>query len=152
MPVSTNLLVARVKHYAAPVVLGAAIVGGATLFLNHNGVHAASYNATPLDDNSVSSLVALDNAVEQVAARVTPAVVNIAVTSKTTGDEEADDDGDGQQPRGRRQQGQQALPPGFSQFFGPGSPFGGLQQGPQQPQIEHGIGSGIIISDRKSVV
>jgi serine protease Do len=78
-----------------------------------------------------------------VAARVTPAVVNIAVTSKTTGDSDSDDDGDGQPGR---QRGQQALPPGFSQFFGPGSPFGQFQQGPQQPQIEHGIGSGIIIS------
>ena len=147
MAVSTNSLVVKVKQYGAPIVLGAAIVGGATLFLNHNGVHAASFTATPLDDNSVSSLVALDNAVEQVAARVTPAVVNIAVTSKSAGDDtDSEDDGDAQ-PRSRRQQGQQqALPPGFSQFFGPGSPFGGLQQAPQQPQIEHGIGSGIIIS------
>jgi serine protease Do len=128
------------------VVLGAAIVGGATLFLNHNGVHAASFTATPLDDNSVSSLVALDKAVEQVAARVTPAVVNIAVTSKVTGDAESDDDGGGQ-PQGQRGQGQ-ALPPGFSQFFGPNSPFGQFQfqQQPQQPQIERGIGSGVIIS------
>jgi serine protease Do len=135
-------------RFGASVVLGAAIVGGATLFLNHNGVHAASFTAAPLDDNSVSSLVALDNAVEQVAARVTPAVVNIAVTSKVTGDDsDSDDDGD-VQPQRRRQQGQQALPPGFSQFFGPNSPFGQFQfqQGPQQPQIEHGIGSGIIIS------
>ena len=147
MAASTNSLVVKVKHYGAPIVLGAAIVGGATLFLNHNGVHAASFTATPLDDTSVSSLVALDNAVEQVAARVTPAVVNIAVTSKSTGDDtDSEDDGDAQ-PHSRRQQGQQqALPPGFSQFFGPGSPFGGLQQAPQQPQIEHGIGSGIIIS------
>ena len=147
MAVSTNSLVVKVKQYGAPIVLSAAIVGGATLFLNHNGVHAASFTATPLDDTSVSSLVALDNAVEQVAARVTPAVVNIAVTSKSTGDDtDSEDDGDAQ-PHSRRQQGQQqALPPGFSQFFGPGSPFGGLQQAPQQPQIEHGIGSGIIIS------
>ena len=42
------------------------------------------------------------------------------------------------------QQGQD-LPPGFSQFFGPNGPFG--QQGrPSKPQIEHGIGSGVIIS------
>ena len=38
--------------------------------------------AAPLDDNSVSSLVALDSAVEAVAARVSPAVVNVAVTSR----------------------------------------------------------------------
>ena len=147
MPLSTNVLVANLKgnarRFAAPVVLGAAIVGGATLFLNHNGVHAASFVTSPMDDNSVSSLVALDNAVESVAARVTPAVVNIAVTSKQTAS--ADDDGDGQQQAPQRR-GQQGLPPGFEQFFGPGSPFGQYQQGPQQPQIEHGIGSGVIIS------
>ncbi len=39
-----------------------------------------------MDDSSVSSLVSLDNAVEAVAARVTPAVVNVAVTSKVSGD------------------------------------------------------------------
>ena len=153
MSASTNSLVAKVKHYGAPVVLGAAIVGGATLFLNHNGVHAASFAAAPIDDSSVSSLVALDNAVEQVAARVTPAVVNIAVTSKSTGDADQDSDGDDQQPKPQRQQGRgqmQGLPPELQQFFGQG--FGGqggqfnFQQGPQQPQIEHGIGSGVIIS------
>ncbi len=152
MSLSTNSLVTGLKRntarFGAPIVLGAAIVGGATLFLNHNGVHAASFTATPLDDNSVSSLVALDNAVEQVAARVTPAVVNIAVTSKVGGDSDSDSDGDGGgQPRRQRGQGQ-GMPPGFSQFFGPNSPFGQFQfqQQPQQPQIEHGIGSGIIIS------
>jgi serine protease Do len=153
MSVTTNSLVTKVKlgarKYATPVILGAAIVGGATLFLNHNGVHAASFSASPLDDNSVSSLTALDNAVEAVAARVTPAVVNIAVTSKSGGDADSDDDNDSDdqpQQRRRQQRGQQALPPGFEQFFGPGSPFGGMQMQPQQPQIEHGIGSGVIIS------
>ena len=34
----------------------------------------------------------------------------------------------------------QGLPPGFQQFFGP------MFQQPAQPQIEHGVGSGIIIS------
>ena len=115
MPLSTNVLVVNLKgnarRFAAPVVLGAAIVGGATLFLNHNGVHAASFVTSPMDDNSVSSLVALDNAVESVAARVTPAVVNIAVTSKQTAS--ADDDGDGQQQAPQRR-GQQGLPPGLS--------------------------------------
>ena len=33
------------------------------------------------------------------------------------------------------------LPPGFQQFFGQGG-----RRMPQQPQVEHGIGSGIIIS------
>src|SRR5947209_9513419 len=39
--------------------------------------------AAPLDDNSVSALLSLDQAMETLAARVTPAVVNVTVTSKT---------------------------------------------------------------------
>lgn len=148
MAATTNQLVDSLRRRSVrlggSVALGAALVIGATIHSNRNDVHAASFSASPLDDNSVSSLVALDNAVESVAARVTPAVVNIAVTSKRNGDQ---NDGD-EQPQNDRQQGQsQGLPPGLSQFFGPGGPFG--QQGAQgqtQPQIEHGIGSGVIIS------
>ena len=44
---------------------------------------APAPSAAPLDDNSVSALLALDNAMETLAARVTPAIVNVAVTSKT---------------------------------------------------------------------
>jgi serine protease Do len=158
---STNLLVDKCKLYskrfAAPVGAAALLLYGGCFLANHVGVHAASEpaaatyaGAAPLDNNSVSSLVALDHAVEAVAQRVTPAVVNIAVTSKSTGD---DDDADANQqddsqqsPQGQQGQ-QQQLPPGFAQFFGPGGPFGGqMQQAPQQPQIEHGIGSGVIIS------
>jgi serine protease Do len=90
-------------------------------------------SASPLDDHSVAALTSLDQAMESLAARVTPAVVNIAVTSRATPQETAQD-GDGQ--------GQiQGLPPGFAQFFGQG---GNAQ--PAKPQIEHGIGSGVIIS------
>jgi serine protease Do len=153
---STNLLVDKLKLYtkrfAAPAGAAALLLFGGCFLANHVGVHAASYagaaGAAPLDNSNVSSLVALDHAVEAVAQRVTPAVVNIAVTSKASADD--DDNGDDQQqddsqqsPQGQQQQ----LPPGFAQFFGPGGPFGGqMQQAPQQPQIEHGIGSGIIIS------
>jgi serine protease Do len=154
MPASTNSLVAKltpyVKRLAVPAAFAGAVFLGAALVVNHGNVHAASFTATPLDDNSVSSLVALDNAVESVAARVTPAVVNIAVTSKANGEMQTDSDSDGdddsqQNPHQRRGQGGQipGLPPGFSQFFGPFG-FGGQQQ--QGPQIEHGIGSGVIIS------
>ena len=38
--------------------------------------------ASPLDDNSVSALLSLDKAMETLAARVTPAVVNVAVTAR----------------------------------------------------------------------
>src|SRR3954462_291662 len=40
--------------------------------------------AAALDDNSVSALLALDHAMETLAARVTPAIVNVTVTSKTS--------------------------------------------------------------------
>ncbi|HEY0797266.1 MAG TPA: Do family serine endopeptidase [Acidisarcina sp.] len=139
MRITTNSLIARTKRLAAPAIVGAALIFAATLVINHNPVHAAGTGAAPLEDNSISSLVALDNAVETVAAHVTPAVVNVAVTSRETAArfrEEQQEEGmqggmDGGTPGG--------LPPGFSQFFGPGR----QQQG---PQIEHGIGSGVIIS------
>jgi serine protease Do len=98
-------------HTAQPVVAKAAMAAPST---------------TPLDDNSVSSLLALDQAMETLAARVTPAIVNVAVTSKTKADD----------------QGQAEIPDDMRQFFGPGFNF--RQQ--QAPQIEHGIGSGVIIS------
>ncbi len=144
---STNKLVGRAGRFGIPVGAALAVVLAATFSFHHNGVHAAMISSpSPLDDNSVSSLVALDNAVESVAARVEPAVVNVAVTSRgaehDTGQEQD------QMQQGQGQQGQmQGLPPGFAQFFGqggPSGPGGGMQQ-PQQ-QIEHGIGSGIIIS------
>jgi len=139
MPGTTNKLIGKTARVAVPAGTAAALVLGAAFFIHHNGVHAADGYMAPLDDSSVSSLVDLDHAVETVAARVTPAVVNVAVTSKGSSERNASEDGG---------QGQQNLPPGFSQFFGPGGPFGGFGGGqmPQQPQIEHGIGSGVIIS------
>jgi serine protease Do len=128
---STNQLVAKAKRLAMPAAIAGAFALGAMLFVGHGRVSAAS-GATPMDDDSVSALTALDRAMEAVASKVTPAVVNVAVTSKVSGDEEGAD--------GQLQQ----LPPGFRQFFGPNFHF---QQGPQGPQIEHGIGSGVIISD-----
>jgi serine protease Do len=132
MSVSTNSLVARAKRFAIPLGGVAALLLTLPFVFNHNVAHAAGGAAAPMDDSSVSSLVALDKAVEAVTARVTPAVVNVAVTSRATGgDDEQNESGIPQN----------ALPPGFQQFF-----FG--PQGPmkQQPQIEHGIGSGIIVS------
>ena len=134
MSVKTNYLVDKVRKSLAPASVAATVALGVVLFVNHNAVHASSTATSPLDDHSVAALTSLDNAMESVAARVTPAVVNIAVTSKGN-DEEAD--GEQQQQQG----GMQGLPPGFAQFFGQG----GMQQ-PQQPQIQHGIGSGVIIS------
>ena len=92
--------------------------------------------APPLDADSVSALLALDHAMENLAAHVTPAVVNVTVTSK------AKPDMAGQQ-----------MPQDMQRFFGQSDPFGGgfgqffgphMRQ--QQPEIEHGLGSGVVIS------
>jgi serine protease Do len=127
MNVSTNQLVAIAKKLAAPAAVAGAFLLGAAIFAGHGSVHAAS----PMDDNSVSALTALDQAMEAVTSKVTPAVVNVAVTAKTSGDGSITVNGEPMQN----------LPRGLQQFFGP------MFQGqPQQPQIEHGVGSGIIIS------
>jgi serine protease Do len=133
MSAVTNKLVAITRKYLIPSGSLAALVIAGGLFLQQNKVHAA-IAAGALDDQSVSSLVSLDQAVEAVASRVTPAVVNVAVTSRGS-------DEDNQQSQSQSQS-QMQLPPGFAQFFGQG----GQMQRQQQPQIEHGIGSGIIIS------
>ena len=136
----TNKLVTRSVKFIAPAALATVVALGAVTVVNHTGVHAAALTAAPLDDNSVAALTSLDQAMESLAARVTPAVVNIAVTAKAT-DEDTEQQGGGG-PGG--QGGMQGLPPGFEQFFGGGG--GGRQGRPQQPQMEHGIGSGVIIS------
>jgi serine protease Do len=94
--------------------------------------------AAALDDNSVGALLTLDQAMETLAARVTPAVVNVTVVSKA-----------------HEQQSSMEGTPDMQQFFGPDGPFGGqgnqfgrhfnFQQQPQN-RIEHGLGSGVIIS------
>jgi serine protease Do len=134
MPESTNQLVAKAKKVAAPAAVVGAFLLGAAMFVGRGGVHAAPMAALPMDDNSVSALTSLDHAMEAVAARVTPAVVNVAVTSKGSGEFPT---ADGQ---GQSQGMPQNPPPGLQQFFGP------MFQQPSQPQIEHGVGSGIIIS------
>ncbi len=149
MSVSTNSLVARAKRFAVPAGAAAAVLLGAGLLIGHTA-HAASNGAllsggamlsggAPMDDNSVSSLVALDNAVEAVAARVTPAVVNVSVTARVS-QQDAEGDDEGQSSEGQIPQG--AIPPEFRKFFGPM----GHGQNQQGPQTEHGIGSGIIVS------
>ena len=101
MAVTTNSLVARAKKFGAPAGAAAAVLLGGGLLIGHQ-VHAASSAAmltggAPMDDSSVSSLVALDNAVEAVAARVTPAVVNVSVTARVSAHEaeEGDDQDSG---------------------------------------------------------
>jgi len=88
--------------------------------------------APALDDNSVSALSALDHAMETLAAHVTPAVVNVTVTSRAKQ----------QQISGMDQDEMQR----FFQFFGPQGPQGPRGQMRPTPRYEHGLGSGIIIS------
>jgi serine protease Do len=137
MPTTTNSLVATVKRLAVPAGIVATTLFSLAFFFDYSRAHAAA--AGPLDESSVSSLVALDNAVEAVASRVTPAVVNVAVTSRVSDDDQNPEDGGhnfgGVNP--------QDLPPGFRQFFF--GPSGGQQMKPQ-PQFEHGVGSGVILT------
>src|SRR5882672_1815531 len=86
--------------------------------------------AAALDSSSVSALLSLDQAMEALASRVTPAIVNVTVTSKTNLKMNADEDGS----------------PDMQQFGPFGNPFGGQFGMRPQPRVEHGLGSGVIIS------
>src|SRR5579864_1234422 len=100
-------------------------------------VPAPAPAAPALDVNSVSALTALDKAMETLAARVTPAVVNVTVVSKTKADSASNPTQDEMQ----QFFGQNGQNSPFGQFFGPH-----MQMQPRGPQIEHGLGSGVIIS------
>jgi len=120
------------RRFAAALIAMVAVGSVATLdFTKSARASVAAPAAAPLDDNSVAALLTLDHAMETLAARVTPAVVNVTVTSKPSEKQTAEE---GQ--------------PDMQQFFGPGGPFGrqfGQQTQPQN-RIEHGLGSGVIIS------
>jgi serine protease Do len=128
------------RPLAAALALAVALSVGSYEFFKPAAANAAAIAPAPaapaLDENSVSALTAFDRAMETLAAHVTPAVVNVTVTARGKAQQISDDD---QNP--------------IQRFFGPDSPFG--QQFGQQfslpqmrpgPQIEHGLGSGIIIS------
>ena len=129
------------RRLAMPT-LGLALVGS---FVSYECVKPgaakaanAAPAAAPLDVDSVSSLLALDKAMETLAARVTPAVVNVTVTSRTKAE------ANGKQ-----------IPEDMQQFFGQGGPFGqffGPHMQQRQPQIEHGMGSGVVISPEGYIV
>ena len=74
----------------------------------------------PLSNNDVSVLSSYNQAMEALAAHVKPAVVEIVVTARSSGNE----------PNSPMEQ-------FFGQFFG---------QMPRAPRIERGLGSGVIIS------
>jgi serine protease Do len=129
------------RPLAAALALAVALSVGSYEFLKPAAANAAAVApalaAPGLDESSVSALTALDRAMETLAAHVTPAVVNVTVTSRGKVQQVSEDDD--QNP--------------IQRFFGPDSPFG--QQFGQQfnfphmrpgPQIENLLGSGIIIS------
>ena len=149
MSQATNKLVQQARRAAVPASISAAVALSAVLVFNSNGVHASSAAAMPIDDHSVTALTNLDQAMEAVTSRVTPAIVNVAVTSRG-GEHENDQDGNSAMPEGGQQQqgGLEDLPPQLRQFFGGGGGqgFGGQRQQQQPQQLEHGVGSGVIIS------
>jgi serine protease Do len=130
------------RHVAVALIAVVAVGTIATFnFAKSATAAVAAPAAAALDDNSVGALLTLDRAMETLAARVTPAVVNVTVASKANA-QQGDAGAEGM--------------PDMQQFFGPGNPFGrqfGQQFGrqfsfPSQPQnrMEHGLGSGVIIS------
>jgi len=127
------------RHLAVALIAVVAVGSIATFnFAKSATAAVAAPAAAALDDNSVGALLTLDRAMETLAARVTPAVVNVTVASKAN----AQEGGAGMEG-----------PPDMQQFFGPGNPFGRQFGGrqfsfPSQPQnrMEHGLGSGVIIS------
>src|SRR6202142_1328580 len=142
-PTGAELKKAVSSRFAVAVLAIAAFASLATLTFTKSATAAASVGppapaAAALDDNSVGALLSLDRAMETLAARVTPAVVNVTVVSK-----------------GRASASEEGGMPDMQQFFGPDGPFG--QQGQQfgrqfrfqqrpENRIERGLGSGVIIS------
>src|ERR1700704_6205600 len=126
------------RHLAVALIAVVAVGSVATFNFTKSATAAvAAPAAAALDDNSVGALLTLDRAMETLAARVTPAVVNVTVASKANA-QQGDAGAEGM--------------PDMQQFFGPNSgpnnPFGRQFRMPSQPQnrMEHGLGSGVIIS------
>ncbi|MGA9567273.1 MAG: Do family serine endopeptidase [Candidatus Korobacteraceae bacterium] len=133
----SNTQIPTAKRRIGAVVLATALVAGlgAYHFVQPTGARAALSSSTgPIDESKVSTLLALDQDMETVAARVTPAIVNVAVTAKVN-----------QKAMMQQQAMPEGMPDDMQQFFE--RQFGGRgQMQPQQPQFQHGIGSGVIIS------
>jgi serine protease Do len=125
-------------------VLAAGVLVGTGIWEFARPASAAMATPAPAPPEESNALLELDQAMEALAARITPAVVNVTVTSKSSPEafveNDGDNDGGGQQDQQQQQQ--------MQQFFGPNSPFGHMFQFnmPQGPQIEKGLGSGVIIS------
>ena len=73
-----------IRRSAVAIVAAATVVSiGSYEFAKPANAAVAAPAAAPLDDHSAAALLSLDQAMEALAARVTPAVVNVTVTSKT---------------------------------------------------------------------
>ncbi len=153
-PAKPFLLFRAGKTLLAITILAIGVYAGGYQILKPSTASAAvvagiTPAAAPLDDNSVNAITALDQAMEKLAAHVTPAVVNVTVTSRTRGrqlpnghpqipgmpNQDPDENQGGNDQRGNDDGNN------IQRFFF--GPFGQQRQG---PQIEHGLGSGIIIS------
>src|SRR5258708_6830584 len=99
-----------VTRRVAVALIAVAVVGSVATFNFAKSATAAvaAPAAAALDDNSVGALLTLDRAMETLAARVTPAVVNVTVASKSNA-----------QQGGAGAEGM----PDMQQIFGPGKPF-----------------------------
>jgi serine protease Do len=121
------------KVMAAVLMLALTALFGSYELMKPAAASAASVAIAPaaaaLDDNSVSAITALDHAMETLAAHVTPAVVNVTVASRAKQQQLSGQDQDELQ-----------------RFFGPFGINPQMQGRQQTPRIEHGLGSGIIIS------
>jgi serine protease Do len=134
----------KLGHHLIVPIMAIAMVGS---FVAYDFVKAIPAKAamaeptqSPLDNNSVGALLSLDQAMETLAARVTPAIVNVTVTSRAKANV-AGGDADDMQQFFDRQFGKE-----FGQQFGPFGHSFGQQMQPRQPRVEHGLGSGVIIS------
>ena len=127
------------QRIVIPVVAATALLGTAAWELARpvtaDAAAAAMPAPAPPPPAESDTLLALDQSMEALAARVTPAVVNITVTSKMGPAQIGDAIGGQGQPQ-------------IQQFFGPGSPFPPFFSQPMQqgPEIEKVLGSGVIIS------
>ncbi len=129
------------KRRIAASALALALAGSLTAYEVMKPATATAATSTPaaasspIDASQVDALLSLDKAMETVAARVTPSIVNVAVTAKLPA-QQAMSEGQDQSDDNNQLQ----------QFFGQMGPMFGGRMHPQQPQIEHGIGTGVIIS------
>ena len=133
----------KLKQLAVPVITAGALVGmGVWEFARPASAAMAPPPPASVQDNN--TLLELDRAMENLAGRITPAVVNVNVTSKMTQHQLASEEGAQDQGQDQQQQQQQ-----MQQFFGPNSPFGQFFQMPMRPrgpEIEKGQGSGVILT------